>query len=447
MENKVNTNGAGNGSLYTTADNVAVRPAQNVPAAQTAPTYTAPAQAAPTYAAASYTNAATQVTRNSSDARYIAELESYHAAVAAEVREDEALSPEQLKAKKKAKLKSFRIDVLLAGLMMIVFTLIINFLSGYANQLVMYAAIPDVVSEVWREGGPAALEGFYYNTYCAEGSPYYALSGITDNIGYCFFVLLYFIAFAVFALCRGMRGEVLGRGQRFSAKFLLSATAIGMGLVYVWAYIYTIAEMFVDVIDLGYIFEMFEASSNAALATPLGAIFYVISTCIFAPLGEEFVCRGVILGTLKKHGNWWAILMSAMLFALIHMNFYQGPYAFLMGIVLGYVAVKTGSIWCPVIIHMINNTWSVIGELVYEYAPDFAGVFSTLQTLVMLGLMGAAVVLPIVYATKGQIKLPQVVESSKTKVRAKTLRFCLSPLNLIFIAFCLLTAVLLVIPQ
>jgi len=359
----------------------------------------------------------------------------------------EQLSKEELKAVRKKNRRQFNIDAALAGGMMIIFAIIMNFVGGYINQIVMYFAIPDVVSQVFREGGLSAVENFYYSDYCDSGSQYFALSGITDNIGYCFFVLVYMIPFIIYALCRKVKPRVFTKGNGFSGGFLLVSTAIGMGLIYLWAYAYTVAAELVDVVDLGYIFTLFSESSNAAMATPLGTVFYLIGTCIAAPLGEEFVCRGVMLNSLKKYGNWWAIAITAGLFGLMHMNFYQGPYAFLMGLVLGYVTVKTGSIWCAVLIHMINNSWSCLGEVVAEYLPAASGVMDIISTVVMLALMPAAIILLIVFAAKGKISLPRTDESPLTRVRAKTLRFSLSPLNFLFIAFCLLSCILLILPQ
>ena len=356
------------------------------------------------------------------------------------------LTKEEKKAIKKAKRKDFNINAALVGIMMIIFALIMNFAGVYINEIAMYVAIPDVVTAVYNEGGLAAVDNFYYYEYCAEGGEYFALSGITDNIGYCFFVLAYFIPFAIFAINRKLRGKIFGPGTGFSANFLFYGCVIGMGLLYIWAYAYQYAAEYITSFDLGYIFTLFDTSSNAAMATPLGTIFYLLGTCVFAPIGEEFVCRGVILGTLRKYGNWWAIFMTAALFGLMHMNFYQGPYALLIGMVLGFVTVKTGSIWCAVLIHMINNTWSCLSEVVAEYLPMFDNLFYGLMVLVVIAFIPASVIMLIIFAAKGQLKLPKTDEAPGTKLRCKTLRFSISPLNFIYIAFCLLNCILLILP-
>lgn len=82
----------------------------------------------------------------------------------------------------------------------------------------------------------------------------------------------------------------------------------------------------------------------------------IISVCIFAPFFEEWLCRGIVLRGMLKHVKpVWAIIISALFFALIHMNFWQAVPAFLMGLVFGYVYYKTGSLKLTMLMHMVNN--------------------------------------------------------------------------------------------
>ena len=73
-----------------------------------------------------------------------------------------------------------------------------------------------------------------------------------------------------------------------------------------------------------------------------------------APRVEEIIFRGAVLRGLEKHGQRFAILVSALLFGLFHGNIIQSPYAFVVGLVLGYVTVKYNIVWAMVL-HMINN--------------------------------------------------------------------------------------------
>ena len=92
---------------------------------------------------------------------------------------------------------------------------------------------------------------------------------------------------------------------------------------------------------------------------PLWSSFLLAA--IFAPIFEEWLCRGMILrGLLTKMKPVWAIVVSALFFALIHMNPWQALNAFIIGLVMGYVYYKTGSLLLTMLIHFVNNGTAVI---------------------------------------------------------------------------------------
>lgn len=83
----------------------------------------------------------------------------------------------------------------------------------------------------------------------------------------------------------------------------------------------------------------------------------LLSVSVFAPFFEEWLCRGIVLrGLLKNVRPVWAIIISALLFAAIHMNIWQGIPAFIIGLVFGYIYYKTGSLKLTMLMHCVNNT-------------------------------------------------------------------------------------------
>lgn len=91
---------------------------------------------------------------------------------------------------------------------------------------------------------------------------------------------------------------------------------------------------------------------------PLLLIFFV---GILAPVCEEVVFRGAIFSGLKKEGNVFkAILASGLLFGLLHMNINQASYAFVIGILLGFLVEATGSIYSSILFHILVNSTSAI---------------------------------------------------------------------------------------
>ncbi len=109
--------------------------------------------------------------------------------------------------------------------------------------------------------------------------------------------------------------------------------------------------------------------SSPDIAMPSGAfgIFMsVIRISIIAALVEELALRGYVMGSLRVYGEKFAIIATSIVFALMHGNLIQAPFALLAGFGLGYLAVKTSSLWTPIIIHALNNLLSVILNYLYE---------------------------------------------------------------------------------
>lgn len=91
-----------------------------------------------------------------------------------------------------------------------------------------------------------------------------------------------------------------------------------------------------------------------------GFLLSIIGTAVVPGLVEEFACRGIMFGVLKKYGDAFAIVTTAVIFGLMHGNFIQIPFAFLVGLVLGVIRVKTGSMLVCFGVHAANNTVSVL---------------------------------------------------------------------------------------
>ena len=75
---------------------------------------------------------------------------------------------------------------------------------------------------------------------------------------------------------------------------------------------------------------------------------------------EEFIFRGLIFNGYKRRNPFMAILLSAALFGLIHMNINQFSYAFAIGVIFGFMAYATGSLLPSILSHFIINGTSVV---------------------------------------------------------------------------------------
>jgi len=90
-------------------------------------------------------------------------------------------------------------------------------------------------------------------------------------------------------------------------------------------------------------------------------IVSIITICILAPFLEEMLFRGIILrGFLNHYSSKKAIILSSLLFALFHLNFYQIPFAFVVGCYLGWLFYNSKSLWPCIFAHASFNAGSYI---------------------------------------------------------------------------------------
>ncbi len=160
------------------------------------------------------------------------------------------------------------------------------------------------------------------------------------------------------------------------------------------------------------------AMEGDIVSTPFPAMLFMIG--IFGPFCEEFVFRGVIYRSYRRSGEWLnsmryktlrnngisAILLSSLLFGLMHMNFNQAVYAFAIGIFLVLLVEAAGSLWASVFCHMFFNSCQVVlmyasegilNSIYGQAANETAARMSTQDLLAALSvyLVIAAVTTPI----------------------------------------------------
>lgn len=101
-----------------------------------------------------------------------------------------------------------------------------------------------------------------------------------------------------------------------------------------------------------------------------GVLTTVIRVVVVAAITEELTLRGYVMGNLRKYGDKFAILASALVFAVMHGNLVQAPFALIAGFGLGYLCIKTGTVWTGIVIHAANNFISVAISYAMESFPE-----------------------------------------------------------------------------
>jgi sodium transport system permease protein len=86
---------------------------------------------------------------------------------------------------------------------------------------------------------------------------------------------------------------------------------------------------------------------------------------------EELAFRGFVLSGARHLGHkWWAIALSAVAFGMVHTFLHQKITATAMGLVIGYVAVQTGSLWPCILLHAAHNSLQFCVQYMAEAAPE-----------------------------------------------------------------------------
>lgn len=123
----------------------------------------------------------------------------------------------------------------------------------------------------------------------------------------------------------------------------------------------------------------------------------LLNLCIVGPIVEEFVFRWGVLGGLLGRGTkpWIAILVSALCFSAVHGNLLQAPPAFISGVLLGIIYIRTKSLVPCIAAHIINNTLAVF----LMFCPDLEKTLTAqpASLLVAEGLALAVLAFFVVY--------------------------------------------------
>lgn len=118
-------------------------------------------------------------------------------------------------------------------------------------------------------------------------------------------------------------------------------------------------------------------------------LFNVVFLAIIPAILEEFIFRGIVFNGLKKRGVWFASLISALMFAMVHLSISQFVYPIIMGIVFALVFNKTGSLIYSIIVHLCNNFIVVL----ISYISNFTGrPLAELNTSSALGIVLSVII-------------------------------------------------------
>lgn len=132
----------------------------------------------------------------------------------------------------------------------------------------------------------------------------------------------------------------------FHRAALLSFAALPLLLLLNYLYHYIFIGSLIGIENISPVFE--EADC--------GAVAKCMLICVFPAITEEIAFRGLIQHWLQTAIRpWRALVLASALFTALHVSVVSAPYLFLLGIVLGWAKMKTGSLYPSMLLHFLHN--------------------------------------------------------------------------------------------
>jgi membrane protease YdiL (CAAX protease family) len=126
-----------------------------------------------------------------------------------------------------------------------------------------------------------------------------------------------------------------------------------------------------------------------------GFLFVVLVVAIGASLNEELFCRGFLgHGLVGRYGVLVGILLTSVIFGVLHGNIVQGFFAFLLGCFVHLCYLATRSLWVPILLHFLNNSWAVV---VRTLVPDAESMDFEVWGMIAYAAVVFAIAIPSVW--------------------------------------------------
>lgn len=145
---------------------------------------------------------------------------------------------------------------------------------------------------------------------------------------------------------------------------------------------------------------------NKIFESDYGMYGAFLKVVIMAPVIEELIFRGVIMhGLMRNYSKFTAVFISALMFALWHLNPWQFPATIILGLVLGILMLRTRSIYLCIIGHAINNGLVLISIEYWDQLKETAFFQSSRSNQLLISALIAIVALTLIFVLSQQRKV------------------------------------------
>ena len=165
---------------------------------------------------------------------------------------------------------------------------------------------------------------------------------------------------------------------------------LGQGINFLTILLVFIASGIIRRVGVGIELERYFEQIAVELPTNFSsALIMVYITAIVGPIVEEFWVRGIMYDALKQYGNGIAILISSLLFGLMHSSLTMLFYTTALGFALGYIRYATDSLFVVTILHIMFN--SVAAGMMFlmsmtDILGEGSGIMGTVSSIYLLAM-------------------------------------------------------------
>lgn len=299
--------------------------------------------------------------------------------------------------------------------------------------------------------------------------PYGSIFRDSGFLNLLFYVLLYLISIPLIALVFqktkgnkvGIKLSSLYKKPQKSAFWCFKWIIISMGFAYIASFVSTAIFTIIELLSGTSLNEAsFEMGDSV-----FGTIVIIIAPVIFAPIFEELLFRGVVLKNCEPMGQWFAIIMSGILFGLWHENYPQFLFASVLGCFSAFMVIKTRSIIPSMITHFLINSISTVLQLTLKNSDinidEIANMsnsellvgenlpfilFSALIEIILFGLIITAIVFFIIELVRHKGKANLIKSVFDINTSSKIAVFMCSPVTLTTFALMIFSTIINAIP-
>ena len=195
----------------------------------------------------------------------------------------------------------------------------------------------------------------------------------------------YLIGFPVFYfMIKGLPEGEKREDKKLGVWEIVKFCFISYSLMYIFNFL---TNIFIILISIFKGSEVVNPLQNIIEGSSL--ILTLIFVGILSPIIEEMMFRGIMLNKLRRYGDKVAIVTTALLFGLFHVNFSQFFYATVLGLIFAYVTLKTGTIKYSIILHIfVNMMGSFIIPLIIGDGSNLVAYGCVLFLVLLISIIG-----------------------------------------------------------